>query len=244
MATTVEFDGYDLTANFVVSNLEREFIPREVKTIDVPGRDGSLFANVRNRSLKITMDVTALGDPATRSANLRALAAVLNVDSPKPLSFSDDTVGNKKRRYSAVPSGSGISRLVGSETFTLEFICPSPVMSSTIANFYVFTTSYTATVGGNYPAISGFTALNAAAGQDGLFTLAIDGVDMLSFEIDGTGTLQADFETRACTFDGDPIIPTLASDWPIVEPGSHTFSITSGSVSANGMSVMAWERWL
>lgn len=238
MATKVYFDGTELTDGFICSNLVRRLLPRNVSTIEVPGMDGASFSNVTDSVIAIEMDMTALGTPAQRSAKLRTLTGLLDVREPKRLSFSDDG----GMYYMAVPSGGELTRFIGAETVTVSFTCPSPAMyaaASTSVELADGTATFT--VDGNYRTMPTIEVASATAGGDGYLTLELDGEDSISFALESSGSLSADCATRVAALDGDAILPTLGSDWLVLEPGEHTVEMTSGS----GTCTLAYvERWL
>ncbi len=124
MKTTVTFDGVELTSMFVVSDLRRPLAPRNVALVDVPGRDGALFANATQATFEVSMTLTVRSrDLRERSAAVRALAALLTVPEPRPLAIGDDG----GLYYMAIPSSDQDGeRFVNAERFEVKFTCPDP----------------------------------------------------------------------------------------------------------------------
>ena len=239
--STVTFNGYDLTADYIVGNLVRSFSTRDVQQIDVPGMDGAIFASASYEPVVISMDVTALSSsPTERSNALRRLAAALSVREPSPLAISDD--GGKY--YLAVPNGGDLARYKGAESFPLEFTAFDPVMYGDEKTATVPSGgSVSITVGGNYRAMPSIAASSARCNSTTrLWTLTF-GSSVFEVRCPNTNAtaIVADSEHRSLTVAGSASIPTLGSDWPALEPGTHTVRNSSGS----GACTLTWrERWL
>ena len=239
--STVTFDGYDLTTDYIVGNLVRSFSARDIQQIDVPGMDGAIFASANYEPVTITMDVTAISsNPTERSNALRRLAEALSVREPAQLAISDD--GGKY--YLAIPNGGDLARYKSAETFPLEFTALDPVMYGDSKTATVPSGgSVTITVGGNYRTMPSISASAARCNSTTkLWTLTFDNI---AFEVKCPNTnataITADSEHRNLVVAGNRSIPTLGSDWPVLEPGTHTVRNSSGS----GACTLTWrERWL
>lgn len=235
MATTVRFKGYNLTANFIVGNITRGYAVREIRKIDVSGMDGALYGSSKLSPINITMSLTYTSDsPSDRSTALRNLASVLLVSKPEELYISDD--GGKF--YYAVPSGGDVTRYIGAESFDLTFTALDPVMYGNI-NMADLPASFT--VKGNYPTMPMVDLTGAVAAGD-ILGLSFDGED---FEIPiadaAPHAVAIRGNKRTVTVDGDPVVPTIASDWPVLDPGAHTVSVSTGTATGY---VSWWDRWL
>lgn len=234
--TTITFDGHDLTQSCICGDLVRQFIPRSVGTVTVPGMDGTLFAGVSADSIEITATLTVVNrNLATRSDVWRSLASILAVDTPRPLAISDD--GGKY--YMAVPHGGDVMRYINAESVEIGFTCPDPAMYGAEASVQVSSTA-TFTVGGNRPTLPTLT-MPSIAGSSGYYTITLDGESVFSFECSSSGrrAAEADAASRTLTVGGEAVLPTLQSDWPVLSPGEHTVAITG-----TGACTLAWrERW-
>lgn len=182
---TVTFDNHDLTADFIIGELTREYLMKEVEQIAVPGRDGAMFASAFLTPVKISMTVTyASNDPSERSDALRNLAGILNVYSPKKLAISDD--GGKY--YLAVPSGGDITRFVGAESFQLTFTALDPAMYGAARSATVPSGgSAEITVGGNYKTMPSIEGMVTVDSETALWTMGFDG-EPFSIQKAGTST--------------------------------------------------------
>ena len=238
MATHVMFNGYDLTRSCIVGNIARQFMPSEANQIDVPKMDGALFASNPLSPLTITMSATVLGTPEERSEALRTLASYLRVSEPSRLAISDDGW----KYYLAVPSGAEIERYIGAESFELTFTCLDPVM-------YGDENTATATegteteivVGGNYPTMPTLTLESATPDSTtGCYSVSVDGGTFDIPVAHDDSAIIADCSARTLSVGGSATLPTLASDWIVLEPGTHTVSVTG-----TGDCTIAWvERWI
>lgn len=241
MATAVTFNGYDLTQDFIMSGLVRQFMPRDVSQIDVPGMDGALFSSARYSPIKISMEATVLGEnPQDRSDALRRLASVLAVGEPSPLSISDDD----GKFYLAIPSGGDISRYISAETFPLEFTALDPAMyGSTVTVEVPSGGSATFTVGGNYPTMPSISVSATRDSASTVYGLRLDSSAVLDFPTgtDSAVQLEIDCANRTADQDGDTVIPTLGSDWFVLEPGEHEVENYLGAGAATLSYV---ERWV
>lgn len=232
---TVRFGNYVITDNFIVGNLVKGFAKRNISTIDVPGRDGAILGSTTLSPIDITMTLTHISaDPAERFSAFSELASKLNVSNPTALYIS----AYPSAHYMVVPNGGDLTRYVGAESFELTFTALDPVMYGDIPFGWVGTST---SVGGNYPTSPTITVESAVA-SDGVFGISVNGG---TFDIPiGNAlshTIVIKSGNRTVTVDGSNVLPTLASDWPLLNPGSNTISITSGSGSVRGQYV---ERWL
>lgn len=232
---TVTFNGYTITDDFIVGNLVKGYAQRNTKTIDVSGRDGAIIGSTLLSPIDIKMTLTHISaDPAERFGAFAKLAGKLNVSKPAALHISE----YPSVHYMAVPNGGELTRYVGAESFELTFTALDPVMYGDMPIGWVGTSI---DVGGNYPTNPTITITSAVA-SDGVFGLSVNG-GTFDIPIDDalSHTLVIKSGSRTVTVDGSNVLPTLASDWPVLNPGSNTISVTSGSGSVSGQFV---ERWL
>lgn len=238
----VTFNGYAITDEFIVGNLSREFMVRDVRQVDVPGMDGALFASARFGTVKIGMDVAFVAaDPTERSDALRGLAAALKADSPGRLAISDDG----GRYYLAVPNGGEVARFRSADRFRLEFTALDPAMYGNAASATVPSGgTVTFEVGGNYPTMPSIAASAAVRDPSSLvYGLRLDSGHILDFatSTDSAVSLSVDCQSRSASQDGTSVIPTLESDWFVLQPGTHTVENHEGT----GAAEVSWvERWI
>lgn len=243
---TVTFNGYDLTAYYVVSDLRNSLLPRAIEATEVPGMDGSIFTSVRLSSRTITLTLTAKGaTPAARQTAARTLAEKLAVSEPKPLSISIDG----GIYYMAVPiSEDDGERYVNATSFEVAFECPDPVAYGELKTLTVPAGgSLTFTVGGTYPAKPTASLSVTPTASNRLWKLALEDGTYLAYTIPGTGTtaraIAADCAAR--TLKVDNVVNMLAADadWLVLAPGSHTLT-NQGNATAGATTVTYRERWL
>lgn len=235
--TMVTFDGVDLTADYVASNLRESLLPRTLSTVKVPGRDGSLYTGSQLSQRTIAMTLTArAGTPAGRQAAARALAAALDVDGPRPLAIGHDG----GLYWLAVPSSpSTAKRYLGATSFEVEFTALDPVMYGEHRSVTVPSgSSLTFTVGGSYPTMP--TVRASASPSGGVWRLMLEDGSYLSVALAGTRAIVCDCAKRILTVAGDvwPLVPD--ADWLVLAPGQHTLTMTG-----TGAATVEWdERWL
>lgn len=237
--TTVTFGGQDLTADYVVSDLRRPLLPREVGVVEVPGMDGETFTGARMTGRTVTMALTAMGSGvAAREAAARRLAAILAVDEPQPLAVSVDG----GLALMCVPaSGSDSQRFVNAETFEVAFQSVEPAYRGASRTATVPSGgTLTLQVGGTYPTMPTVRA-TAAAPSGGYWGLTVDGTQVMRAQLaSGSHSVVADCERRTLTVDGVTALLPPASDWLELAPGSHSIAMTGTGAAT----VQFEERWL
>ena len=241
--TVVTFNGHVLTQNYYVSDLRTSLLPRNIETLDVPGRNGSLFAGVTHAQRTITLRLTTMNKSITaRQAAARALAAILAVDEPKPLQISiDDGL-----YYMAIPqSGDDATRWVNATQFEVTFECPDPVAYGQERTVTVPSGgSVTFTVGGTYPTMPTISA-SAAKKNSGIggWRVALEDGSYIFATIPSGVTsapVIADCEARTLKVNGNTALLIPAADWLVLEPGEHTLTMTGTGAAT----VTYNERWL
>ena len=100
----VWFEG-DLSADYIITNIERSYPSHELRTVEVPGVDGMRYLGSVYRIDGVTMTIHATGTEVERRGKLRRLMGILDVGNPRPLVLSDDVLpdGRMLRRF-AVPA--------------------------------------------------------------------------------------------------------------------------------------------
>lgn len=241
--TTVTFDGHDLTASYVVSNLNAPLLPRRIGTQEVPGRDGTLFTGAALAERTITMTLTARGGTIEqRQVAGRTLASILAVDEPKPLAISIDG----GLYWMAIPeSGGSAKRYVTANSFTVSFRITDPVAYGTEQTVTVPSgSSKTFTVGGTYPALPVVSAPSAKNNSGiGAWRLRLeDGSYLIATIPTGVSTAPviADCAARTLKVNGNYVLLQPEADWLVLAPGQHTFTMTGTGAAT----VTYRERWL
>ena len=242
MRTKVFFDGYELTHLFIVSDLKNSLLPRSVNTVEVPGRDGSLFTGttLAARTIGLTLTVRDRTNEGRQLA-ARALAAILAVDEPKPLEISIDG----GLYYLAIPNaGSDGHRFKNATRYEVSFVCPDPVA---YGNEKIVTVpsggSVTFEVSGTYPTMPTISAAAAANGSGGFWRIRLeDGSYFLATIPSGvqTAPVIADCARRTLKVNNTTALLTPEADWLVFEPGEHTLEMTG-----TGAAIVTFnERWL
>lgn len=235
--TTVTFDGHDLTADYVASNLRESLLPRALGTVKVPGRDGTLYTGSTLSQRSITMTLTARsGTPAGRQAAARALAAKLAVREPRPLAISHDG----GLYWLAVPiSPSTPKRYLHATSFDVEFVTCDPVMYGEHRSVTVPSGgSLSFTVNGSYPTMPNIAANATPSG--GVWKLQLEDGSFMAVALPGTRAVVCNCAERVLTVAGDVWPIADDADWLVLAPGQHTLSMTG-----TGAATVEWdERWL
>ncbi len=242
MRTRVTFDGVDLGELCHVSDLQAPLPPRTIGEEDVAGRDGSLYTGVRLQPRDIRMRMTVRGRTLEeRRQAARDVAAVLAVDSPRPLCISADD----GLRWMAVPTTDGdVELMVNHSSFDVTFRVMDPVAygdqrtitvpSGGSATFYV---------DGTYPARPTITASAAANGAGGFWRLQLeDGSYLIATVPTGLSTapVVADCLARTLYVNGTLALLQPDADWLELAPGEHTLTMTGTGAAT----VTFDERWL
>lgn len=128
----------------------------------------------------------------------------------------------------------------GIGAFTLTFVASNPMRYAGDRSVSVSSeNSATLLVGGNRPTRPRISAAEAEAGESGLWTLLFGDAVNLSVALESeTHEVSIDCDRRVVTVDGATSMITLDSDWPVLSPGAHTVSMTSGT----GDAVVSWTE--
>lgn len=242
MRTIVTFDSYELTRDYVVSDLRTSLLPRTVSTQDVPGRDGALYTGVRMAPRTITLTLTAVArTPEQRQEAARNLAALLAVDEPRRLWLSIDG----GIIHMAVPASiADATRYANATSFEVTFECPDPVAYGQTRTVTVPSGgSVEFVVGGTYPTMPTISASAAGNGINGYWRLLLDDVSHLDATIPagvGTAPVVADCQARVLRVNGSVTMLDAASDWLALAPGEHELAM-----HGIGAAIVTYvERWL
>ena len=127
----INFNGHDLKEYFdKILDVRRDILPpRSIHALDVPGRGGSYFANVRHESRVIEVDVMMIDKSleALRS-RIRQAAATLDTDQPAPLIISDEP---DKVWMGILLEDTSLEEIIFTGRATLHFFIPDPYAEAT-----------------------------------------------------------------------------------------------------------------
>lgn len=168
------------------------------------------------------------------------VAALLRSDGPAPLSLAPGIY-----RLAVLQGATDLEFNTYSAHANLTFLCPDPVAYGNERSVTVPSGgSATFAVGGTYPTKPAISAAQAVRDGSALvWGLRLDDADQLQV---ATGSASAkpvalDCQARTCTVDGSVALPTLASDWFELSPGTHTIANNKGS---GACTVTFRERWV
>lgn len=246
MSYPIIYDGLDINdgERFTVANLIESVGQRETDLITIPGRDGAAVGQNTMLPIVYTFDIVIGGATVEeRTENLAILFGKpisgqamtgprFRADRARELILYHSATGY--RLYQAIPSGGELHR--NADSFTLEGVtltCPDPTYTDqTGANYYTVSEWSAIPYDGTAPAYPLISLKNPTPGAGGRLTLRLqsiqggDGDYTLEFVgFQAADKLIIDTATRtAWTEEGTPVIiynsyvPTLTSDWPILEP--------------------------
>lgn len=237
------FGGVDYADILDVASIEMPAIPESAPDLRyASGRDGALLASNDLKPLYIRVKVrlaTEHIDPRDIQRRWAEVAATMRHAEPEMLSLADGIW------YLAVlADDSRLEFNTYSAFATLTFLCPDPVAYGDERTVEVPSGgSVDFLVGGSYPARP---VINAAAVRDSVSNIWGVRLDSGDFIHVATGSasvrnVEADCAARTCIVNGNPALPTLDSDWLVLEPGPHTLEMDNGTGAAT---VTFRERWL
>lgn len=235
------FDGHDFSTLFIWGEPAISILNAQPDTRDVSGRNGAAFVGMKYGVSTVSFSLAVLGDAESRRVALSTLGEWLMVDEPKPLYLPD----TPDRYYLAVPNGVlDMTRGIGGELTKVTFTLTDPVAygdSKTIA----LASGGTVTINVNGTAPTYLDVSSTAAVRDGSALVWGVRVDDLDFVHVATGSSSArsvviDGTNRVCKVQGALTMPTLDSDWLMLEPGTHEITMDYGT----GAATLDWvERW-
>lgn len=242
MTEKVTFNGFTLSDFYQVVDIRRPIPGRDISTQEVSGVDGVVITGSVMSSIRISVTII-IGERSVteRREEIRKLTSMLHTDEPSELIFaSDDGL-----YYKAMLDGnSPVSENVRTDAITVNFRTESPVMYGVTRTVQVPSNgSVTFFTEGTYPAsinVSGTVSGEASTGY--IWGIRLDDGDYMRIET-ATSTpksISINSGERTATIDGAVTLPTLDSDWLMLEPGLHTIENDVGS----GSCVVTWqERW-
>lgn len=239
--TIVTFDGHDLTRDYRVSDLRTSLLPVAIETLQVPGRDGDMVTGRTLGARTITLRLTVMGtDQTARQAAARRLASILDVSEPRPLAISIDG----GLYYMAMPNASQVGgRYLNATSFDVAFEAPDPVAYGESKTVTVPSGgSATLEVGGTYPTMPVVSAPSAKNGSDGYWRLRLEDGSFMLVNLPTSSAYKVDADCASRVLRVADAVKALppASDWLVLEPGSHTLTMTGTGAAT----ITYVERWV
>lgn len=235
------FDGHDFATLFIYGDPKITILNAKPDTREVSGRDGAAFVGLTYGASSVAFTIAAIGGPEERRTALSTLGGWLKVDGPKPLYLPD----TPDRYYLAVPSGAlDLKRLIDGETATVTFSLTDPVAYGE-AQTASLASGGTATinVGGTAPTYLDIAADSAVRdGTAHVWGVRVDDADFVHVATGAAAARKVEIDSggRVCKVANAVTLPTLDSDWLVLEPGTHTVSMDYGT----GAATLSWiKRW-
>lgn len=237
------FGGIDYADILEIAEIEMPAIPQTAPDMrQATCRDGALLASNRLKPLEIKVKarlVTEHTDPRDIQRRWAEVAATMRHAEPEPLSLADGIY------YLAVLADDSKLEFKTYSAFAeLTFLCPDPVAYGDERTITVPSGgSVDFMIGGTYPAKPTIEAAAVRDAESLVWGLRLDGGDYIHI---ATGSASArdvaiDCGARECAVNHEPSLPTLDSDWLVLEPGTHTIEMDNGTGAAT---ITIRERWL
>lgn len=266
MSLPIIFDGLDLNdgETYVVSNFAQSVGTRETDLITIPGRDGAVVGQNTMQPTVFTFDIAILGATVEeRDKNLSNLFGitiggvfheVLSSESECELVITESDTS--ARHYQAIPAGGEVTRFAdGLAISGVTFTCPDPTYTDGVTHTVTgipsvidyegnapgdMRISYTAAAGSGIPNGNGISW--ACGDTSGVFAVYF-------YDAVNPRTVNVDTAARTARVIGSGAedyydIPTLASDWPQLMPGSNTFDTDASLGTITGITVEYQTRWV
>lgn len=230
------YDGTDLRDYFHVGYDRVVLPPVDVATVDVAGRDGSLFQRATLRPLAINAFFRwKKASPDGLSDRRRLVASLLFRRKPCRLVLPDEP---DKHYLACVNGSSQLDSLGKNAKAYVTFTCPDPVAFGQTRTRSM-TTSASGTIGGTYRTRPVFECTPARGSYFKLTNELTGEFVQVNASFTGAQTLVVDCMTEQATLNGVNYPVTFASDYFSFEPGPYSVRASSGSTE------MRWtERWL
>lgn len=240
--TKVYFDGNELTRGFVVSDLRVSMLPKNVETVAVPGRDGTLYqgATLAERSVTLTLTVRERTQRALEEAT-RSLAAALDVDAPAPLAIS--IWGGLYLMAIPVSDGDG-ARKVNAVSYEVTFRATDPSFHGGTRTVEIPSgDSATFRVRGTLPCAPILEVTGARGDSNNNWTLMLDDGSFMRVQLPSgsASRIVADCESRTLKVNGATKVLSPESDWMVLGRGDRTVTMTG---TASTATLTFHERWV
>lgn len=243
MRETVVFGDYAISDHYDVIDVEPQMAGRVNNTMQVSGMDGVVLtgSTLDATNIAVTIMLSDMGMDERRDA-IRELAYMIRSRGAQRLMLGRDG----GLWYMAAPDGKNpISSNVRSGKVVINFTAHSPVLYGERRRVTVSDgTPVDVIVGGTYgtmPTIRGTVAGELSTGY--VCAVRLDNQDTLALEVGDVGQVgvDVDCEKRVAKVSGAIALPTLESDWLVMEPGAHTLDMPVGTGS---VTVEWYERWV
>ncbi|MBR0403778.1 MAG: phage tail family protein [Eggerthellaceae bacterium] len=238
------FGSIELTERFEVKGIEMPAIASSTVDVrSVPGMDGGVLVSndLDPLEIKVTCRLTTdtIDPREVQQAWADAVARIRRAGT-QALYLTPD-----RFRMAVLAGETPLEYANYSATGELTFLCADPVAYGREREITVPSGgSVTFHVDGTYPTAPTIAA--ASAVRDGtalVWRLRLDGGAYIAVETGSASArkVDADCARRVCKVADAVKLPTLESDWIVLEPGSHTLQMDKGTGAAT---VTYRERWL
>lgn len=235
----MQYNGFDLS-DYETVVVSRPLPQMRNVTAEVPSRDGLVVRGATMAEATAQVMVAFSGDSEARRHKIRELSSVLLRDIEARLEFDDDS----GLYYMARVGETELVEHPMSGSLMVSFLIPDPVMFGDVHTATVPSgASVEIEVGGTHPT---YPRIEASATRDtstGLWGVRMDDGDFLHVATGSSSarTVALDCRERTCIVNGNATLPTLDSDWLVLEPGTHVLANDLGT----GAATVTWiERWL
>lgn len=235
------FDGHDFATLFVFGDPELSILDAQPDVREVSGMNGAAFVGLKYGTSTVAFTVAAQGNAEERRVAFSVLGQWLMVDEPKPLYLPD----TPDRYYLAVPSGPlDLQRAIGAESAVVTFMLTDPVargesQTATLPSGG----SVSINVNGTAPTYLNVVANSAVRNSSALvWGVKVDNQDFVHVATGSGSARKVEIYSgdRVCKLANAVTLPTLDSDWLVLEPGTHTIAMDYGT----GAATLSWvERW-
>lgn len=235
------YDGHDFSTLFVWGDPELSILNAQPDVREVSGRNGAAFVGLKYGTSTVAFTVAAQGNAEQRRVAFSMLGQWLMVDEPKALYLPD----TPDRYYLAVPSGAlDLKRAIDAESAKVTFMLTDPVARGDSQTASLPSGgSVSINVNGTAPTYLNVAAASAVRdGTSQTWGVRLDASDYLHVATGSNSarSVEIDSEERTCKVQGALALPTLDSDWLVLEPGTHTVAMDYGT----GAATLSWvERW-
>lgn len=235
------FNGHDFSTLFDYGDPEITILDSKADIREISGRNGGAFVGMTYGTATVTFTITALGSASDRRAAFSTLGQWLMVVEPKQLYLPD----TPDRYYLAVPNGAlDVTRVYDAEYANLTFTLIDPVAYGTSKTASLPSGgSASITVNGTAPTYLDVVANSATRNSSSLvWGVRVDGVDFVHMATGSSSSRKVEIysQERICKLSNALTLPTLDSNWLVLNPGSHTVSMDNGT----GAATLSWvERW-
>ena len=242
---SIVYNGIDLSGIMEIKDVEMSALPpMEAVTSEIPGLVGAAFVenSIGPREIKIKARIATQSiDPFEIQREWSDAVAPLVAEGPKVLSLA------QHRYYMAVFTGETALEFASySAAAELTFLCPDPYAFGATKTVSIPSGGQaTFTVGGNRPTKPKITAASAVRNANSkTWGVRLDGGDYLYVDTGSSSARKvvADCGERALTVAGAAALPTLLSDWLVLNPGQHVVKMDQGSGAATLTYVERWAR--